>query len=358
MKTDMPPRTTYERPTRVRVRWGRLIAVLLVLGMLLGGGLYAVNTLIGGSGAATQAQGPVTVTIPQGATADRVARILEDEGVISSAFSFRLKARFDDRASAIIPGEYQLRPGMSSDEILSVLATPPEAAPTFKVTIPEGLTVEQTLERIAEAKASPFSKKQLTQALGKIKPPAWVPKDLPAEADPFEGLLFPNTYDFTAASTPASVLQTLVDQTDEVMSGISTNTDLSPYQILVAASLIEREARIREEQAKIASVIENRLDEGIALQIDATVLYALGEHKDRVLYEDLEVDSPWNTYKYPGLPPTPISGAGQAAIQAAANPAETKFLYYVVVDPATGKHAFSETYEEFLRNRDEARANG
>jgi UPF0755 protein len=103
-------------------------------------------------------------------------------------------------------------------------------------------------------------------------------------------------------------------------------------------------------------VIHNRLAEGIPLQIDATVLYAIGEHSDRVLYSDLEIDSPWNTYKVAGLPPTPISGAGQAAIEAAASPADTGFLYYVVINPETGEHAFSETYEEFLRNRDEARA--
>lgn len=354
MKTDMPPRADYERPRRVRVRWGRLLSVLLFIGLLLGGGLYAVNALLGTADTATA--GPVTVAIPQGATADDVAQLLEQQGVISNAFSFRMKARFDDRAASIIPGEYQLDPGMSSDQILAVLATPPEAAPSFKVTIPEGLTVEQTLARIAAAKGSPFNKKQLAKALANIKVPAWVPKDLPAEADPFEGLLFPNTYEFKIKARPAAVLQTLVNQTQKVMAGVKPSADLSTYQVLVAASLIEREARIRAEQPKIASVIENRLAEGIALQIDATVLYALGEHKDRVLYEDLEVDSPWNTYKNPGLPPTPISGAGRSAIEAAANPADTKFLYYVVVDPATGKHAFSETYEQFLRNRDKARA--
>ena len=346
-----PPR--HRHRARRRVRWLRLLLVVGVLGALLVGGLRVVDAFLGSTQTAAE---PVQVVIPEGVGAGGVADILHEAGVISNATLFRAQARFDERASRIIPGTYELTPGMSTGEILEVISTPPPSAPTFRVTIPEGLTVEQTLKRIAKATDSPFSAQQLAKALGDVALPAWVPTDLPAQADPFEGLLFPNTYEFKLDATPQDVLGQLVAQTEKVLEGVAAPKGLSPYEVLVIASLIEREARLRDEQPKISSVIHNRLDEGIPLQIDATVLYALGEHKPRVLYSDLEVDSPWNTYKYPGLPPTPISASGQAAIEAAADPADTKFLYYVVVDPETGEHAFSETYEEFLRNRDRARA--
>jgi UPF0755 protein len=150
------------------------------------------------------------------------------------------------------------------------------------------------------------------------------------------------------------VLGRLVRQTESVLESVTPPADLSGYEVLILGSLIEREARLREEQRTISAVMHNRLEIGMALQIDATVLYALGEHRDRVLYEDLEVESPWNTYRYPGIPPTPISGAGRAAIEAAADPTDDDYLYYVVIDPETGEHGFSRTLEEHNQLRREA----
>ena len=204
---------------------------------------------------------------------------------------------------------------------------------------------------------SPFTVEELEAALDGVALPDWVPlEELPGAAEPFEGLLFPDTYDFPLDIDPQSLLSRLVLQTERVMEGIQPPPNLSRYQVLVMASLVEREARLREEQPRIAAVMHNRLARDMALQIDATVLYALGEHKDRVLYSDLEIDSPWNTYRSKGLPPTPISGAGRAAIEAAAKPAQEDYLYYVVVDPQTGRHGFSRTLEEHNRLRQEARS--
>ncbi len=337
--------------TTARLR--RLLGTLIVVCLLVGGGLALTRTLAGAPAAAPSG-GPVTVVVPEGMGAGGVADLLAEKGVIGNTFAFKLRARFDDRASQIRPGTYEFRPGTSADAILAALSAAPDEAPTFRVTIPEGLQVGETLQRIADAEGSPFSRRELTRALRRVALPAWVPGDLPPDANRFEGLLFPSTYEFLRDAEAEEVLARLVQQTEEVMAEVEAPPGVEPYQILTMASLIEREARLREEQPKIASVIYNRLDEGIALQIDATVLYALGEQKDRVLLEDLEVESPWNTYRQPGLPPTPISGAGKAAIEAAADPAETDFLYYVVVNPETGKHAFSETYDEFLVNKRKA----
>src|SRR5690606_2441133 len=148
----------------------------------------------------------------------------------------------------------------------------------------------------------------------------------------------------------------MVAKTEEVMATITPPPDLDLYETLVMGSLIEREARLPEEQRVISAVMHNRLAAPMRLQIDATVLYAPGGHKERVLYEDLEVDSPWNTYRVEGLPPTPISGAGRAAIEAAANPTDDDYLYYVVSDPQTGAHAFARTAEEHEANVAAARA--
>ena len=319
------------------------LATIVVGGLLAFG---AVTVLGGGGGGDVAAGTLVTVEIPEGTGVGGVASILADAGVISSPIAFQVGVRLDDRASRIRAGTFQLQAGMSADQILEVLTAGPTAAPSFRVTIPEGLTVAATLERIAAAESSPFTVEQLRTALSTVSLPSWVPlEQLPAGGEPFEGVLFPNTYDFRTDADPAEVLTRLVEETEAVLARVAVPEGRTPYEVLTIASLIEREARLREEQPLISSVISNRLEEGMRLQIDATVLYALGEQKDVVTYEDLEVDSPWNTYAVSGLPPTPISGAGEAAIQAAAAPADTSYLYYVVVDPETGRHEFNETLE-------------
>lgn len=320
------------------------LVVLGVLGSLVAGGLWALRPPADPPGA-----GPtVTVVIPEGTGASQIAEILERHGVIRSAFVFKVLARLDGRGARIQAGTYELARGARTDEVLAQLAAGPPPPPTFTVTIPEGLTVAQTLERIASAPGSPFEVAELREALRGVAIPAWVPvMSLPEDAEPFEGLLFPDTYEFRLDASAQDVIARLVAETDEVVAAMPAGeTGLAPYEMLTLASLIEREARLPEEQPRISSVIHNRLEKGRLLQIDASVLYALREQKDTVLRVDLEVDSPWNTYRNAGLPPTPISGVGQAAIRAAADPADEEYLYYVVEDPATGRHRFSRTFSE------------
>jgi UPF0755 protein len=318
------------------------LAVVLV-GVL---GVLGVVRVVGGERGGELAEAPVTVEVTPGMGANQVAALLEEHGVIRSSLSFRVQARLDDRATRIKAGTYELERGLSTDQILEILSTGPRGPDTFWVTIPEGLTVEQTLARIAAADSSPFSEEELRAALDGVPLPEWLPADLAADAEPFEGLLFPDTYEFRVDSDAQDVLARLVHETDRRLQSVAAPEGLSRYELLAMASLVERETRLQEERPMVAAVMHNRLGIGMALQIDATVLYALGEHKDRVLYEDLDVDSPWNTYRNPGLPPTPISGAGEAAIHAAANPADVDYLYYVVIDPDTGEHGFSRTLEE------------
>jgi len=336
--------------SRRRVRKGRLIVVVLFLGLVIGGCTAAVSTLLQGTELAAET---VTVEVPEGIGASGVAELLDERGVIRNATIFRFQARLDERSGQIRPGTYELEPGASFDEIMTALTTAPEAAPTFRVTIPEGLTVEQTLQRIASAEGSPFTMRQLRRGLAAVTLPDWVPHDLPEDADAFEGMLFPSTYELLVDAEAPDVLNQLVEQTQSVMDRVGV-PPAQRYQRLIEASLIEREARVREEQPVIASVINNRVEQGMRLQIDATVVYAkyrqTGEIVNRVLTADLEIPSEWNTYQSDGFPPTPISGAGESAIAAAANPEQTDYLYYVVSDRETGEHAFAETLEEHNQN--------
>jgi UPF0755 protein len=338
------------------------LVVLLLLAIGVGAGLAFLNSGVGGDDFADGE--PVVFEVPEGIGASAVADKLEEEGVIRSAFAFKLAARGDDRSNRIRPGVYELERGMSSDEILAALSEAPPAAESFRVTIPEGLTVDQTLARIADA--GPYSLEQLQDALDGVALPEWVPvNELPEEAVEFEGLLFPDTYEFVVTADPQEVLGSLMAQTEAVMDQVTIPEGYTKYEILIISSLIERETRVREEQPLVSSVIHNRLARPMRLELDATIQYARGEHTPRVLFEDLEVQSLWNTYRNDGLPPTPIANAGRSALLAAADPADTDFIFYVVNDLETGAHAFAETLEEHNRNvaefrrmRDEAQAEG
>jgi UPF0755 protein len=340
------------------------LVFLLLLAVGLGAGWSWVSSNVLGSDDDFEEGEVVVVEVPEGVGASAVGDQLADEGVIRSAFAFKLAARDDERASQIRPGTYELQRGMSAAAILEILSEAPPAAESFRVTIPEGLTIDATLARLADA--GPHSEDDLRAALDQVELPPWVPVDeLPEDAELFEGLLFPDTYEFTVERSPAELIGALLEQTESVLADVDIPEGYDEYDMLIMASLIERETRVVEEQAMVSSVIYNRLAEPMRLQIDATVQYARGEHTDRVLFEDLEIASLWNTYQNDGLPPTPISAAGRSAITAAANPADTPYLFYVVNDLETGAHAFAETLTEHNRNvaeyqrlRAEAQADG
>lgn len=319
----------------------------LVVLAVIGGVLFVLMRYDGGGGDAAQEGELITVEIPEGAAADQVGEILVDAGVLDSALTFQAVTRVDARASQIQPGTYELRAGMDTGEILDRL-TESQAVPVFSVTIPEGLTVEQTLDRIAEAEGSPFEAEELREALAGVALPMWVPEDLPENAEPFEGLLSPNTYEFRADISAQELLNELVSQTDNYLQSLDIDED-EMYDTLIIASLIEREVRVAEEQRTVSSVIANRLREDQTLNIDAAVLYATsmdgGEPE-----VDTDIDSPWNTYRNAGLPPTPIAAPGRGALEAAADPADTDFVYYVVCDVETGAHAFTQTLDQHNQN--------
>lgn len=336
-----------------------VIGVLAAMALIVGGGVAAVTWALGGSPGEGE---PVTVVVEEGVTASVVANELDARGVIRSSLAFRLRARSINLDRALAAGTYELRTGMSVSEALAALQAGPQAPEAIRFTVPEGYTVEDTLAVLA--RQTPFTAAELRAVLdaGDLELPEWVPPlDSFGEGvrEPYEGLLFPETYEVGLQSSAARILQRMADQLDSVYDGIdddeiaaAADRGFDRYQALVIASLIEEEAKVAEERATIAGVIYNRLARGMPLQIDAANIYAVGEHTEDVGGRYLEIDSPYNLYRNEGLPPTPISAPGGASIRAAFAPEEHDYLYYVLVDEE-GRHAFAETLEEHNRNREQ-----
>ncbi len=343
-------------------RWFLLSVVALVGAGL--GVLYWADTNLFGSD--IEPGIPVTYEVEAGQTVRAVGEDLAEAGVISSAVRFRLAADDAGLAGQMRPGVYELATGMSNDEVIAILSEGPPPAETIWFTVQEGLPVEVTLERLA-AQFPAYEAADFRAVLdarleagrngeGLLTLPTWLPE--PAEMpevveEPFEGMLFPETYEVLADASPLRILQRMVDQLDRVMGSIPIDAverveefDRTRYEMMTIASLIERETRVDGERSLVAAVIENRLEGSMRLQIDATVLYARGEHTDRVLFEDTEIDHPYNTYVIDGLPPGPISGFGAASLRAAYDPADVTYRYYVLDAACDGSHVFSDTLDE------------
>lgn len=307
----------------------------------------------------------VDYEVREGQSVTSVSNELADLGVISSAVRFRLAAEDVDLAASLMPGSYELLTGMTNEEVLAVFAQGPPPPPTIRFTVQEGLVVDQTLARLA-AQFPAWTEEDFREVLdarrqagsngeGLLALPSWVPEPgtVADDIEAFEGVLFPETYDVFEDASPRQILQRMVDQLVRTVEAIpaasverAAELGLTTYDMMIKASLIERETRVDAERAIVAGVISRRLDEGMRLQIDATVLYARGEHTERVLIADTEIDSPYNTYQVDGLPPTPISGFGAASLRAAFDPADVPFRYYVLDAACDGTHVFAETLDE------------
>jgi UPF0755 protein len=326
-----------------------VLAVLAVVGAGAGMWLYRQVSPSGGPGA------KVTVDVPPGTSVAGVASALDTKGVVRSARIFRYYLKLTGGVT-IQAGEYELRRNLSMGAAKAALARGPSIK-FQKLTIPEGLTLQQIADRVGGLPGRNRDTFLATARSGAVRS-KWQP---PGNTS-LEGLLFPDTYLITDKEDDAAILRRLVGRFEQVadevgLAAAAAPTGLGPYQLIVGASLVESEAKVPDDRPLIASVISNRLQKGMKLQIDATVLYALGEHKDRVLNKDLEIDSPYNTYRVEGLPPTPISAPGRASLEAMLHPAATTFLYYVLSDKS-GKHAFATTPAEFEALKAEAHRKG
>ena len=300
----------------------------------------------------------MSINIPEGVSARTIAELLTEVAVVPSTLDFEVAVRSRDAADSLQAGDYEFETGMRPSAVIDLLIAGPNIE-TFRLTVREGLRIGEVLDEIATQ--TPFSVSQLEATLmsGEVIS-AFVPPD-PESVQAWEGALFPDTYEFFAESTPVEVLQRLADQLERNIGTLDWSfvrqRGLTLYEGLVMASLVEAETRVDEDRPQVASVLFNRTDIGMGLQIDATVLYALGMRGVGLTLDDLEFDSPYNTYVYPGLPPTPIGTVGMASLKAVANPAETDFLYYVLTS-TDGTHTFTADYDEFLQFKAQAKEDG
>ncbi len=338
--------------------WRRVLVLAGGLALLLGGAyLWGNSWLQRQLDPPGEPQGRFLVEIPSGAGVNDVARILANEGVVANATITRLWWRDADNLQA---GAYYFAENMSVDQARAILDSGP-IPPVFEsITIPEGLWLSEIADRLLDSLPE-FDPAELQAALGDGQIRS---RYLPAEIGSLEGVLFPDTYqvDERGVSDERDLVRRMVEQFDAVAAQLGYDDaleriGLTPYQLVVAASIIEAEAARSEDRPKVARVIYNRLNAGMTLGMDATVLYAIGQRKSSLTLADLEVDSPYNTRKFGGLPPTPIAAPGRESLAAAMNPEPGEWLYFVLVE-RDGTLFFTDDFDEFLVRAADARARG
>jgi uncharacterized YceG family protein len=293
-------------------------------------------------------QGNVAVTIPPRSGTSQVGNLLERDGVIASSFFFNLRAALAGDRGKIMAGTYQLKRDMSYGQVLKALTTPPPAAKVTNVTIVPGRTRAQ-INTLLRAQGIGDSYLAATRRSPLLNLSAYgAPRSTPS----LEGFLYPDTYQLRE---PISISALVADQLTQFHKQFSTvslayarSKHLSPYDVLIVASIIEKEAATAHDRPLVASVIYNRLKDGIALGMDSTTRYEFNDYTKPLTSSQLSAQSPYNTRLNKGLPPTPIGNPGLSAIQAAAHPAQTNFLYFVVKPCGNGASVFSSDYNQFL----------
>ena len=345
-------------------RWG-----LFALGVLL-----LVVLVVGAAGWWVRGQvdpgdpGPevAAFTIPSESSTSDIADLLHQQGIITNATVFEWYVRLTDSGAQFQAGEYdRMHENSAMGDVVDRLKEGPLPPRDVSFLVREGLWLSETRDLILQDFPR-ITPEALDAALTSVH-------DVfqPEGSDDLEGFLFPATYEIPEAETddPTAIITRMVEAFDQVaaetglaaapttLAGVAGDRVISPYEALIVASLVESEAKVPEDRAKIARVIYNRLDQGMTLGIDATVLYALGERTDSLTSSQLDVDSPYNTRKNTGLPPTPINSPGRASIEAALNPAEGDWTYYVLTD-TDGSHYFTDDYDDFQRAVRDAQERG
>ncbi|MCW2928200.1 MAG: mltG [Thermoleophilia bacterium] len=367
----LPPR----RPGILR----RLVSLVLLIAalVLIGGLAYVALSFSNGNDSGIERGTPVKVVIPSGATSDDIAHVLAEKGVIERETVFRARLKLNGDGADFRSGSYTIKAGASYDSIVAKLEKGPAAAPTFDLTVVEGQRLEETAAKIDELRTEAqrvggkvlpaFTGAEYLKAAKAQRPPATA--KAPADARTptgyaIEGFLFPATYELRHAATAEDFIAKQREAFDanfaELDLARATKAQLTPYDVVIIASLIEREARLAKERPRVAAVIWNRLKGGEPLGIDASNQYSVYETGSKEFWEtelkqsQLELDSPYNLRKVGGLPPTPIAAPSKSSLEAAAAPnaADIKndIRYYVANPDGSGSHFFTASYDEFLNH--------
>lgn len=355
--------TKQQRVRERRHRRRRSLVVLILAVTLVGGAGFVVWSVVGdvfsgtGDGGSVQdfpgpGSGEVQVTVAAGDTGGAIGRTLHEAGVVATATAFTSAYAVNPAATSIQPGTYGLLLGMKASDAVNALLDQANRV-SSRVTIPEGYNASQIYQRIYEVTTIPVDELKAAAA-----DPAAI--GLPVEANGnVEGWLFPATYEVEPGASAASVLAQMVERTTTLLAGKGVPQD-QWEQVLIKASIVEREAKLDEDRPKVARAIQNRLDIEMALQIDAVVAYGLGISGTEVTTAQTGQAqppyNPYNVYKVTGLPPTPIASPGEPSIDAVLNPADGPWLFWVTVNLDTGETKFSEKYDEHQEYVNELRA--
>jgi len=337
---DLPP--SPNRNSWIR----RVVVVVVAVGLALAvvfsvvfvRSLAPVPAFTGGG------SGTVVVVVSEGDTLSTVAQTLAEAGVVSAPEGFINVAELDPRSAGIQPGAYTLRMGMSPSAALDLMLDP--TSRSGRMVVAEGLRPDAFVSvAVNEARLSAADVESVLDYPKDIALPRWAHGRT-------EGLLFPASYDLIPGMTATELVSMMVDRFNQAADQLdltrrAARLGYSPWEVLIVASLAQAEAR-PQDMAKVARVAYNRLDSDMRLQFDSTVNYALGTSTFLITGEMLAVDSPYNTFLTDGLPPTPINSPGEAAIEAALSPEAGDWLYFVTVDPDTGRTKFTSDYDEFL----------
>jgi UPF0755 protein len=330
------------RRTLVR-RVGALLALAFVAVVLW----FAASLFQPFSGDGT---GNTVVNVPKNASVGQIGDLLEREGVISSSFFFKLRAKLEGKDDQLNSGRIAMKHDMSYAAALDALTQKHKALPKLtKLTIPEGKARTEIADDVAKA-GIPGDYVKASRANPRLDPRKFgAPKGAT-----LEGFLFPATYDLRSSATVDTLVAQQLKAFRRNISGVdlkrARSKNLTVYDVLVIASMIEREAGTPGDRPKVAAVIYNRLKQGMPLGIDATLRYGLNQWTKPLKVSELNSDTPYNTRKHTGLPPTPIGNPGLAAIQAAAHPSKANYLFYVVKPCGNGASNFSSTDAQFQQD--------
>lgn len=355
-----------EKKKEVKVVRRIVFIVTVVLLLVLGIGAFAAYSYVTDALEPVDADSEkvVEIEVPIGSNLDSISALLEENGLIKDARIYKYYVKFKNQAD-FQAGTYGLLPSMTLDEITESLKTGKVyREPLFNITVPEGLTLDQIAENVIAKKtkysAEEFMAKMEDEAYIDeliVKYPALLTDEIKGENVRFalEGYLFPATYPFYEEDPSLDlIIENMIKATESNVvqyQAVLEEMDKTPHWLLTFASLLEEEATAGSDRNTIASVFYNRIEKDMPLQTDPTVIYAMGEHKERLFNKDYEFQHPYSTYTNKGLPPGPIAAAGASSIAAVLDPADTEYLYFLA--DKEGKNHFSTTYEEHLKKRDE-----
>lgn len=323
-----------------------LIFILVIIGGILAGGNYILSKPVDSSD-----HQEIAISVKEGSSTGEIANILYENQLIRNKFFFKIKSKILGYDGKYFSGNFKAKKSMSMGDIMSMLTS---AQPGKSVVIVEGMSLEKiakTLEKAGITKADDFFYEVENGNFNYD-----FLKDAPKGKTRLEGYLYPDTYQFEEGQSAHSVIETMLKtfekKLDKDYYRLSKEKGLSFHEVLTIASIIQNEAQKDDERNLVASVIYNRLKIDMPLQMDSTLVYVTGAERIKSTNDDINTESPYNTYLNKGLPPGPICASSKASIDAALNPAETNYLYFVVTEKLDGRHVFSETYEEFLVNKE------